>query len=77
MNSYVHAILTGLSARQKRDIRETDKAYITFQVNIFNVGYTILLEFSDDLPILSEEQYQSFYLETKDAIWCLDQIDKE
>lgn len=77
MNYYARAVLTSLTACQKEEIRETDKAYVVFGVSIFNAGYTIQLEFSDDCPTMPEDDCYSFYLETQDAIWCLDQIEKQ
>lgn len=76
MNDYVRAVLESLTDSQKKEIREADTEYVAFWVHISNIGHTTQLEFGNDITI-PEDEYHSFYLETQEAIWCLDQIEKQ
>lgn len=74
MRQYVEAVLRELTNEQKNSIRETDKEYVVFRVNVFNTGANIKLEFTNDMPILSDEDYNDFILESRDAVNCLNQL---
>ena len=74
MKQYVEAVLRELTEEQKNSIRNTDKEYTVFRISIFNVGANIKLEFTNDMPILSDEEYNDFILDTRDAVNCLDNL---
>lgn len=74
MRQYVEAVLRELTNEQKNSIRETDKEYVVFRVSVFNTGANIKLEFTNDMPMLSDEDYNDFILESQNAVNCLNQL---
>lgn len=74
MRQYVEAVLRELTDEQKNSIIETDKEYVVFRISVFNAGAIIELEFTNDMPMLSDEDYNDFILESRDAVNCLNQL---
>lgn len=74
MRQYVEAVLRELTDEQKNSIIETDKEYVVFRISVFNAGANIELEFTNDMPMLSDEDYNDFILESRDAVNCLNQL---
>ena len=73
MNPHVEAVLNILTDEQVYSIRDNDKAYVVFWVSVCNAFTLVELEFVDDLPTLPYESQYDFYLESSDAIYCLNQ----
>ena len=79
MKEQVKAVLEMLTKEQVQQIRDHDKGYVLFNVSVFNAGAFVDVEFYDDIEGDSDEFLDnygpySFYLESCDAIHCLDKL---
>ena len=73
MNPHVEAVLNILTDEQVYSIRDNDKAYVVFWVSVCNAFTLVDLEFVDDMPTIPQDSPYSFYLDSSDAVYCLDQ----
>lgn len=76
MKHYIEAVLHELTNEQKAEIKACEGIleYVVFRVCVTNTFTKIKLEFSDEAPILSADDYNDFLLTVSDAVYLLERL---
>lgn len=78
MKDIVKAVLSELSEKQIKRIKNTSKEYIYFHVSVCNAGFNITIKCSNVYKDINPNTWNGydFVLESWDAVECLNELNK-